>query len=78
LQKGGFSTIATRPRSVVIDMFTYGRKDVTWAPYGDDWCQMQKLCALELFTRKRFQAFKKIQDDEFSYTMHEIFEHYKV
>jgi hypothetical protein len=31
---------ATRPRSVVIDMLTYGQKDVAWAPYGDHWRQM--------------------------------------
>jgi hypothetical protein len=31
---------ATRPRSVVLDMFTYGGKDIAWAPYGDDWRQM--------------------------------------
>ncbi|CAM6024372.1 unnamed protein product [Sphagnum balticum] len=68
---------ATRPRSVVIDMLTYGRKSVAWAPYGDHWRQMRKLCAVELFTTKRLQAFKKIRDDEFSYTMHEIFEHCK-
>jgi len=66
---------ATRPRSVVTDMLTYGRKDVAWAPYGDDW---RKLCASELLITKKLQAFKKIRDDEFSYTMHEIFEHCKV
>jgi hypothetical protein len=68
---------ATRPRSVVLDMFTYGGKDVAWAPYGDDWRQMRKLCTSELFTTKRLQASKKIRDEEFSCTMHEIFEQCK-
>jgi hypothetical protein len=69
---------ATRPRSVVLDMFTYGGKDVAWAPYGDDWRQMRKLCTSELFTTKRLQASKQIRDEEFSCTMHEIFEQCKV
>jgi hypothetical protein len=41
-------------------MFTYGRKDVVWASYGDDWCQMRKLCALEFFNTQRLQVVKKI------------------
>jgi hypothetical protein len=69
---------ATRPKSVILDMFTYGRKDVVWASYGDDWRQMRKLCALEFFNTQRLQAAKKIRNEEFSCAMHEIFEHCKV
>jgi hypothetical protein len=69
---------ATRPKSVILDMLTYGRKDVAWASYGDDWRQMRKLCALEFFNTQRLQAAKKTQNEELFCAMHEIFEHCKV
>jgi hypothetical protein len=62
---------------MILDMFTYGRKDVIWASYGDDWHQMRKLFALEFFNTQRLQAAKKIRNEEFSCAMHEIFKHCK-
>jgi hypothetical protein len=64
---------ATQPKSVILDMLTYGWKDVAWASYGDDWRQMQKLCALEFFNTQRLQVAKKTWNEELSCAMHEIF-----
>jgi hypothetical protein len=69
---------ATLSENVVATMFSYGRKDVAWAPYGHDWRQMRKLCTLGLFTLKRLHASKKVRNEEISCMVHEIFEHCKV
>jgi hypothetical protein len=32
---------ATRSENVIATMFSYGRKDLVWAPYGHDWQVVQ-------------------------------------
>ncbi len=35
---------ASRPDAVAAHVMGYGRKDVAWAPYGNHWRHMRKLC----------------------------------
>ncbi|XP_020585151.1 LOW QUALITY PROTEIN: 5-epiaristolochene 1,3-dihydroxylase-like [Phalaenopsis equestris] len=57
---------ATRPINSSINAICYGGKDIAFAPYGDFWRQMRRLCLLELFSVKRVRSFRHIRKDEIS------------
>ncbi|KAL5713269.1 hypothetical protein ACHQM5_015361 [Ranunculus cassubicifolius] len=43
---------------------SYNLRDFAFAPYGDYWREMRKLCVLELFSAKRVQSFKFVREEE--------------
>ncbi|TXG56182.1 hypothetical protein EZV62_017495 [Acer yangbiense] len=43
---------------------SYNFLDIAFAPYGDYWKQMRKICVLELFSLKRAQSFRFIREEE--------------
>jgi len=53
-----------RPQSIATDIFTYGGMDIAFAPYGDYWRQMRKICASELLSAKRVQSLSHVREDE--------------
>ncbi|KAK7406628.1 hypothetical protein VNO78_08257 [Psophocarpus tetragonolobus] len=55
---------AQRPKVVPAQIFTYGGIDMAFAPYGDYWRQMRKICMLELLSAKKVQAFSFIREEE--------------
>ncbi|KAJ1696595.1 hypothetical protein LUZ63_005107 [Rhynchospora breviuscula] len=57
-------SFATRPLSTTIDIFTFGGKGIIFAPYGEYWRQMRKICVLELLSTKRVQSFRPIREEE--------------
>ncbi|CAN1329221.1 Cytochrome P450 71D8 [Linum perenne] len=57
---------ASRPYMLGPCIFYYGFKDVAFAPYGEQWRQMRKLCVLELLSSKRVLSFRHIREEEVS------------
>ncbi|XP_008794219.3 premnaspirodiene oxygenase-like [Phoenix dactylifera] len=57
-------TFANRPMLVGIKISTYGGKDLVFAPYGDYWRELRKMCVLELLSFKRVQSFRSIREEE--------------
>ncbi|KAJ3675459.1 hypothetical protein LUZ60_004501 [Juncus effusus] len=56
---------ATRgPKSTAGKILTYQCKDVAFAPYGEYWRQIRKICILELLSMKRVQSFRSIREEE--------------
>ncbi|KAK8545584.1 hypothetical protein V6N12_026415 [Hibiscus sabdariffa] len=57
---------AGRPYVAVLDIVTYGSRDIAMAPYGNYWRQVRKICTVELLTAKRVQSFESIRQEEVS------------
>jgi cytochrome P450 len=55
---------SSRPRSVTLDIFGGGGKDIAFAPYGDRWRQMRKVCVVELLCTKQVRRMEGIRAEE--------------
>lgn len=55
---------ATRPKVLAIDVINYNCTNIAFAPYGDYWRQLRKICALELLNLKRVNSYQPIREEE--------------
>ncbi|KAK4420829.1 cytochrome [Sesamum alatum] len=56
---------AYRPSLLVTDILCYGNTNIAFAPYGEYWRQLRKICTLELLSAKLVQSFGHIREEEF-------------
>ena len=63
-----------RPPRTAGKLLFFNYKNVIFAPYGDHWRQMRKICVLELLTAKRIESFKHIREEEVSAMICSIWE----
>uniref|UniRef100_A0A453A7N9 Cytochrome P450 n=1 Tax=Aegilops tauschii subsp. strangulata TaxID=200361 RepID=A0A453A7N9_AEGTS len=56
--------LAGRPCSVTLDIAGRGGKGLLFAPYGDHWRQMRKLCVVELLSSKQVKRMEGIRAKE--------------
>ncbi|XP_066325129.1 desmethyl-deoxy-podophyllotoxin synthase-like [Miscanthus floridulus] len=57
-------TFATRPWSPTIRIMMEDGLGLVFAPYGDLWRQLRKICILELLSARRVQSFRHVREDE--------------
>uniref|UniRef100_A0A2P2IPQ7 Premnaspirodiene oxygenase-like n=1 Tax=Rhizophora mucronata TaxID=61149 RepID=A0A2P2IPQ7_RHIMU len=60
------ANFSQRPFLLAACYATYNFKDLVFAPYGEYWKQLRKLCVLELLSAKRVQSFRSIREEEVS------------
>uniref|UniRef100_A0A2N9FRL1 Cytochrome P450 n=1 Tax=Fagus sylvatica TaxID=28930 RepID=A0A2N9FRL1_FAGSY len=54
------------PTSLAIKILTYDSTDIVFAPYGNYWRQLRKICTLELLSPKRVESCQPIREEELS------------
>ena len=57
---------AQRPHLLVTRIVTYDSTDIAFAPYGDYWRRLRKICVIELLSAKRVRSFQLIRKEEVS------------
>uniref|UniRef100_A0A0E0PX95 Cytochrome P450 n=1 Tax=Oryza rufipogon TaxID=4529 RepID=A0A0E0PX95_ORYRU len=55
---------SSRPLSAVVKACTRRGAGITFAPYGEHWRQVRKICRLELLSPRRILAFRAIREEE--------------
>jgi len=55
---------ASRPELLLIKNVCYGATNLAFAPYGDYWRQLRKICILELLSAKRVRSFSSLRGEE--------------
>lgn len=59
------SIFAFRPLLLAPDIISYGGAGIAFAPYGDYWRQMRKICGSVLLNSKRVESFQSIREEEY-------------
>ncbi|CAI9088255.1 OLC1v1022536C1 [Oldenlandia corymbosa var. corymbosa] len=60
------SNFASRSPLVASEIFAYNSTNIAFAPYGEYWRQLRKICTSELLSLHRVQSFRSLRDDETS------------
>ncbi|PON43443.1 Cytochrome P450, E-class, group I [Parasponia andersonii] len=55
---------ASRPRLLSSQIMLYDCTDLAFAPYGEYWRQVKKICMQELLSTARVQSFRSIREEE--------------
>ncbi|RCV22224.1 hypothetical protein SETIT_4G204000v2 [Setaria italica] len=55
---------ASRPLSAALRVLVDGGRDIIFAPYGEHWRQLRKICAVELLSARRVLSFRAVREDE--------------
>ncbi|GMY30999.1 cytochrome P450 71D11-like [Fagus crenata] len=59
-------TFASRPSILVSKILSYDSTNIGFAPYGNYWRQLRKICTLELLSQKRVESYQPIREEELS------------
>ncbi|KAJ6336823.1 hypothetical protein OIU76_006657 [Salix suchowensis] len=62
----------SRPVLTATNKITYNGLDLAFAPYGDYWREVRKICAVHVFSSIRVHSFRSIREDEVSRTIEKI------
>ncbi|CAN4116362.1 unnamed protein product [Withania somnifera] len=57
---------ASRSQPLSAKIISYDSANIGFAPYGNYWRQMRKICVLDLLSTKRVQSFRFLREEEFS------------
>ncbi|KAK9062923.1 hypothetical protein SSX86_020113 [Deinandra increscens subsp. villosa] len=55
-------SFANRPKLLTVELIAYNYTDIAFAPYGDYWRQMRKICVLELLSAKKVESFRSVRE----------------
>jgi cytochrome P450 len=55
---------ATRPQIAAIRTLTKEGQAIAFAPYGEHWRQLRKICAVELLSAGRVRSFRAVREEE--------------
>ncbi|CAI0439057.1 unnamed protein product [Linum tenue] len=59
-------SFASRPYQLSADIVSYNMGDIVFAPYGNFWRQLRKVCVSEVLSSHRVRSFRSIREEEVS------------
>ncbi|KAJ9564718.1 hypothetical protein OSB04_000684 [Centaurea solstitialis] len=65
-------SFADRPKTLSGEIVAYHNTDILFAPYGEYWRQLRKLCTLELLNAKKVKFFQSLREEECWSVVNEI------
>ncbi|XP_066347587.1 9-beta-pimara-7,15-diene oxidase-like [Miscanthus floridulus] len=65
-------SLASRPSLLASEIICYGNRDIAFAPYGDYWRLLRKMCTVELLNASKVRQFAAIRDSETMSLVREI------
>ncbi|CAI9087716.1 OLC1v1021861C1 [Oldenlandia corymbosa var. corymbosa] len=57
---------ASRPQIIATEILSYNSTSIAFAPYGEYWRQLRKICTIELLSSRRVQCFRYLREEETS------------
>ncbi|CAO2176078.1 unnamed protein product [Urochloa humidicola] len=63
---------ADRYNNSIVGTLSFYGKDLAFAPYGEQWRQLRKICVLELLSATQVQSFRHIREDEIARFMQKL------
>jgi cytochrome P450 len=69
------ANFASRPSSIVGKYAGYEYSDIVFAPYGDNWRLLRKICVTELLTQARIKSFEPGRQEEVARMVENIAKH---
>ncbi|KAF8783891.1 hypothetical protein HU200_000340 [Digitaria exilis] len=64
IMKAHDAAFASGPLSPMMELGYHGADGIIFAPYGEGWRQLRKICALELLSARRVHSFRHVRADE--------------
>ncbi|KXG23538.1 premnaspirodiene oxygenase isoform X2 [Sorghum bicolor] len=64
LMKTHDAIFSTRPLSFAVKTIIKDGPGIVWAPYGDHWRQLRKICFMELLSARRVQSLRPVREDK--------------
>jgi cytochrome P450 len=58
------AAFASRPMGPMSRLWFQGADGIIFAPYGDAWRQLRRVCTQELLSARRVQSFRPVREDE--------------
>ncbi|EFJ20668.1 hypothetical protein SELMODRAFT_108395 [Selaginella moellendorffii] len=65
---------ASRPENIACQYFTYNGRDIAFAPYGQHWRAMRKICTLELLSPRKIASFRDGRCQELNLMVESVFQ----
>jgi len=63
---------ATRPSGPTLDIISCGGKGLVFAPYGEHWRQMRKVCVMELLSARQVRRIESIKQGEVEHLVESV------
>jgi cytochrome P450 len=64
--------MATRPSGPTLDVISSGGKGILFAPYGEHWRQIRKVCVVELLSARQVRRIESIKQDEVAHLVESV------
>ncbi|CAI9087719.1 OLC1v1021864C1 [Oldenlandia corymbosa var. corymbosa] len=55
---------AFRPQIIATEIMSYNSTNIIFAPYGEYWRNLRKICTFELLSTRRVQSFRYLREEE--------------